>query len=94
MTKLQEVQDRYYHEVGTFIDLVCQRKISCTKIILVGTKADEGKTQPTADILDAVLERVKGHLSYIFSPDSPPVVVLFDPSIFLFDCWFYQIKRG
>ena len=40
MTSLQEVEKHYYRDVGTFIDLVCQRDMSCTKIILVSTKAD------------------------------------------------------
>ena len=40
MKSLQEVEKHYYRDVGTFIDLVCQRDMSCTKIILVSTKAD------------------------------------------------------
>ena len=78
MTNLQEVEDRYYHEVGTFIDLVCQREMSCAKIILVATKADGEQPQLPSDVLASILQRTKDQISYIFGQDSEPVVHLFD----------------
>ena len=78
MTNLQEVEKHYYCEVGTFIDLVCQRKMSCAKIILVATKADGEQSQPSCDVLSAILQRTKDHISYLFGPASDPVCFLFD----------------
>ena len=73
-----EVEKYYYREVGTFIDLVCQREMSCAKIILVATKADGEQSQPSSEVVASILQRTKDHISYLFGPDSEPVVDLFD----------------
>ena len=78
MKNPKEVEKYYYREVGTFIDLVCQREMSCAKIVLVATKADKEQLEPSSDVLTSILQRTKDHISYIFGPDSEPVVHLFD----------------
>ena len=78
MTNEKDVHDRYYSEVGTFIDLVCQRNVSFAKIVLVATKADGKHGQPSNEVLALILQRAKSHISYIVGPDSEPFVALFD----------------
>ena len=73
-----EVEKYYYREVGTFIDLVCQREMSCAKTILVATKADGEQSQPSSEVVASILQRTKDHISYLFGPDSESVVHLFD----------------
>ena len=80
MASPQEVEDHYYREVGTFIDLVCQRQIqmSCAKIILVATKADGELSLPLQpDVLASIIEKARNHLSYLYSLRLEPVVFLF-----------------
>ena len=78
MTNEKDVHDRYYSEVGTFIDLVCQRNVSFAKTILVATKADGKRGQPSNEVLALILQRAKSHISYIVGSDSEPFVALFD----------------
>ena len=80
-----EVEKYYYREVGTFIDLVCQREMSCAKIILVATKVDRSSWlpwlhQPHGRTFSAILQRTKDHISYLKLPRNPqtPVIFLFD----------------
>ena len=81
MTSPQEVEKDFYHEVGTFIDLVCQRQMSCAKIILVATKADGELSlpqQPHPDVLASIIEKARNHLSYLYGRDSELAVHLFN----------------
>ena len=85
MKNTQEVEKFYYREVGTFIDLVCQRDLSCAKIILVATKVDGRPWLPSwlqqthSKTFAAILQKTKDHISYLCMPQSPQTpVILFD----------------
>ena len=79
MRSAQEIEEHYYREVGTFVDLVGQREISCAKIILIATKVD-GLQPPENKWFQSILQRTKDHISYLQMPcgSQAPVIFLFD----------------
>ena len=63
LNSMEDTESKYYSQVGTYIDLLCQRQNQGLKIVLVATKVDHETDEEKNKLFSAVLQRAKGHIS-------------------------------
>ena len=57
--------NKFYSQVGTYIDLLCQKENKGLKVALVATKVDQEADEDKKKQFSAILQRAKDHISHL-----------------------------
>ena len=69
LNSLADSEAKFYSQVGTYIDLLCQKENKGLKVALVATKVDQEADEDKKKQFSAILQRAKGHISHLQMED-------------------------